>query len=166
MLLCVKHDAAHRGVLLAGYYLVSFYTGITPLIYSWSGQNTAGDTKRKVTTGILFIGSCAGNIVGPHLYTTAEAPAYHRGLISNLILFVVLIFITVLATMYLMFLNKNHASKRVAAGKAATVVDQSMIGAHTHATHPEVENVPDGGLGEKAFDDMTDLQNEDFIYVY
>jgi len=35
------------------YYLTSVYPAISPLIYSWSGQNTAGDTKRKVTTEIL-----------------------------------------------------------------------------------------------------------------
>lgn len=33
-----------------------------PLIYSWSAANTAGETKKKVTTGILFIGQCAGNV--------------------------------------------------------------------------------------------------------
>lgn len=35
---------------------------IAPLIYSWSAANTAGETKKKVTTGILFIGQCAGNV--------------------------------------------------------------------------------------------------------
>lgn len=33
-----------------------------PLIYSWSAQNTAGDTKRKCTTAFLFIGQSAGNV--------------------------------------------------------------------------------------------------------
>jgi hypothetical protein len=37
--------------------LASVYPAISPLIYSWSGQNTAGDTKRKVTTATLFVGA-------------------------------------------------------------------------------------------------------------
>lgn len=83
MLLTLSHTTAHRGPLLVGYYLISFYPGITPLIYSWSSQNTAGETKKKVTTALVFIGQSAGNIIGPHLYTTAEAPRYVRGLVSK-----------------------------------------------------------------------------------
>lgn len=33
-----------------------------PLIYSWSAGNTAGETKKKVTNGIMIIGQCAGNV--------------------------------------------------------------------------------------------------------
>lgn len=33
-----------------------------PLIYSWSSQNTAGETKKKTTTAMLFIGQSAGNV--------------------------------------------------------------------------------------------------------
>src|SRR5690242_11866519 len=33
-----------------------------PLIYSWSSQNTAGETKKKTTTAVLFIGQSAGNV--------------------------------------------------------------------------------------------------------
>ena len=162
ILLCIEHVAKNRAVLLAGYYLVSFYPGITPLIYSWSGQNTAGDTKRKMTTAMLFVGSCAGNIVGPHLYNTSEAPAYHRGLIANLILFIVLIVLVILTTIYLMWLNKGHAAKRIAAGKLAEVIDRSMIQGQPEITEEQADQV----LGDKAFDDETDLRNEDFIYVY
>ena len=64
ILLNVDHTASNRGVLLFAYYITSVYPAISPMIYSWSGQNTAGDTKRKVTTGILFVGASAGNIIG------------------------------------------------------------------------------------------------------
>jgi len=83
MLLTITHTPAHRGPLLVGYYLISFYPGITPLIYSWSSQNTAGETKKKVVTAVIFVGQSAGNIIGPHLYTTGEAPRYVRGLVSK-----------------------------------------------------------------------------------
>ena len=64
IMLGVPYKTSNRGVLLFGYYITSVYPAISPLIYSWSGQNTGGDTKRKVTTGVLFIGASAGNIIG------------------------------------------------------------------------------------------------------
>ena len=60
LLLNLEHTPGNRGVLLFAYYLTSVYPAISPLIYSWSGQNTGGDTKRKTTTAILFIGASAG----------------------------------------------------------------------------------------------------------
>lgn len=32
------------------------------MIYSWAAGNTAGETKKKVTNGILLVGQCAGNV--------------------------------------------------------------------------------------------------------
>lgn len=77
---------SQKGVLLFGYYLVrisisvlllagpqrlthlvqvSILAAITPLIYNWQASNTAGDTKKKCTSAIVFIGMCLGNIIGP-----------------------------------------------------------------------------------------------------
>lgn len=64
ILLSVDYKPSNRGVLLFAYYIISVYPAISPLIYSWSGQNTGGDTKRKMTTAILFIGQSVGNIIG------------------------------------------------------------------------------------------------------
>lgn len=86
ILLCIPHEKAHKAPLLVGYYLVSgssckeigqllsFQLGwridkfeltlLAPLIYSWSTQNTAGETKKKTTTAMLFIGQSAGNVSG------------------------------------------------------------------------------------------------------
>lgn len=192
MLLVIKHEPEHRASLLVGYYLISVYPGITPLIYAWSAQNTAGDTKRKCTTGFLFIGQSAGNIIGPHLYTTAEAPQYTRGLVSNLALYVCIAVIVGFTTLYLMWLNKRHAKRRVALGKEAVIKDTSMGGIVDSDSEEEAviagvgeSEVPvvGGGdgvgvnasdmakrrnrkVGDKAFEDETDLQNEDFVFVY
>jgi hypothetical protein len=64
-----------------------------------------------------------------------------------------------------MFLNKKHASRRTQLGKSAVVVDRSMMNAQERAVDEEVDD-SDGSRGDKAFDDMTDLKNEDFIFVY
>jgi hypothetical protein len=64
-----------------------------------------------------------------------------------------------------MFLNKKHASRRTQLGKSAVVVDRSMMNARERAIDEEVDD-SDGSRGDKAFDDMTDLKNEDFIFLY
>ncbi|EPS27703.1 hypothetical protein PDE_02647 [Penicillium oxalicum 114-2] len=153
MLLRITHDASHRGPLLVGYYLISVYPGITPLIYSWSAANTGGETKKKVTTGILIVGQCVGNVIGPTLYTTEEAPLYHRGLISKLNM------------AYLSILNKKHEKQRVAAGKEAKVVDHSMNKVTTAQTD-KADAPVQLATQDNAFKDLTDLANEDFVYVY
>lgn len=110
MLMVIDHDKRNRGALLAGYCLISVYPGISSLIYSWSAQNTASESKCKVTTGILFVGASAGNIIGPHLFNPSEAPRYSRGLRSNLALFCTLIALFCLGIAYITVLNKKHAA--------------------------------------------------------
>ena len=165
ILMVVGREKKHRGVLLVGYYLTSFYPGISPLIYSWSGQNTGGDTKRKVTTSILFVGASAGNIIGPHLFKPSEKPHYSRGLRSNLALFVAIVALVILGVLWIRVLNRKHAATRESMDKAANIADLSMVG-NRETDAEEAENVQASGIGDKAFDDVTDIKNEDFIYVY
>jgi hypothetical protein len=63
-----------------------------------------------------------------------------------------------LTTLYLMLLNKKHAALREQLGKSATVVDRSMMNVQGEESND--------GTGERAFDDETDLKNEDFIFLY
>jgi hypothetical protein len=153
ILMVLPHDAAHRAPLLVGYYILSVYPGISPLIYSWSAQNT---------------------VIGPQLYTTAEAPSYSRGLRSNLALYVVIIVLCGVTTVYLGVMNRSHAKRRVDLGKSAVVYDASLD------TAEQVERLRDEArasgetgataeqeqAGERAFLDLTDLANEDFVFVY
>lgn len=166
ILLVVGRDASHRAVLLVGYYLISFYPGISPLIYSWSGQNTGGDTKRKVTTAMLFIGASVGNIIGPLLFKPSEKPRYTRGLRVNLSLFVVLAALILLGMLLIRVLNMAQAKKRVALQKSEHITDMSMVGHGKGDSQDEAINAAEGNVGEHAFEDVTDLKNEDFIYVY
>ena len=134
----------------------------------WAGQNTASDTKRKVTTGVMFIGASAGTIIGPHLYTPEEAPRYYRGIRSNLALFVVIILLVGVGALHITYLNKRHAKERERLGKSAYVVDLSMTKSSKLASEERTainDGKAAGGVGDKAFDDVTDLKNEDFIYV-
>lgn len=79
--------------------------------------------------------------------------------------------------MYLHFLNRKHAVMRQSLGKSAVVVDTSMLAIKEDnpnaitAVERAAEAVSEQGgqdqrVGNKAFDDETDLKNEDFIFVY
>ncbi|OAA70766.1 Major facilitator superfamily domain, general substrate transporter [Akanthomyces lecanii RCEF 1005] len=192
ILLSFPHDDAHRAILVAGYFCLSTFTGITPLVYSWSAQNTAGDTKRKSTSALVFIGSSAGNIIGPLLFTPDEAPSYSRGLKTNIALFSAVILLALLTSAHLKWLNKKHAERRVALGKKAVVFDSSLETARevdrmgtiqgdwerdtrlhngelgSSLDHPEGQNsdYEEESPNSNAFADLTDLENEDFIFVF
>jgi hypothetical protein len=113
---------------------------------------------------MLFVFQCAGNVVGPNLYTTEEAPLYHRGLLSNLALFIVLIGLYAAQVLYLMILNKRHANAREALGKPRNIKDLSM--SRVKASDANADEAQGEDLGRKAFDDKTDWENEDFVFVY
>jgi hypothetical protein len=134
------------------------------MIFAWSSQNTAGDTKRKCTTAALFIGLTTGNVVGPLLYSSTDAPLYTQGLTANLIMFCALAILSGAIMAYLTFLNHKHANMRVAVGKSAQIVDMSMVGKKELSKMDKTGAVPED-LGEQAFEDQTDLKNEDFIYI-
>jgi hypothetical protein len=166
---------------------------ITPLIYAWQAQNTGGDTKKKCTSAMVFIGMCTGNVIGPLLFDESQAPLYRPGLISNLIMFALVggvsAYVLPLLSLwgilrqgtndhristipfYLMFLNRRHAKRREELGKSAVLADESMMAKNQMENSKAVE-VEEGNRRQKtleednALQDMTDLQNEDFIYVY
>lgn len=64
---------SQRGVLLFGYYLLSFLFGANPLIVSWIIGNTAGTTKKTIMMSLYTAGSAAGNIIGPLLFSSEFA---------------------------------------------------------------------------------------------
>jgi hypothetical protein len=72
---------------------------------------------------------------------------------------------------YLMLLNRRHAKRREELGKTAVLVDESMMGKN-QMEDSKTGELEEGARGKKALDedrglqDVTDLQNEDFIYVY
>jgi MFS family permease len=164
MLLTIPHNKDNKGALLAAYYIAAFYTGISPLLYSWAAQNTAGDTKKKCTTAALFMGQSTGNIVGPLLYTTAEAPLYQTGLRADLAMFCILILFIVVGCLWLWKLNKDHAKRCIEMGKAPPARDLSMVSGKWFATN--ADEIPTQSEIDNGLRDMTDKKNEDFIYVF
>ncbi|RDB16325.1 hypothetical protein Hypma_003016 [Hypsizygus marmoreus] len=159
-LLVLDRGIDQRNKLLACYYVLSFSTALQPMLYTWTAQNTAGHTKKACTTGVIFVAQCAGNIVGPLLYRTQDKPYYHRGLVSNLICWIVLAVLTLITAAYLAVRNSQHAAIRARLGKETKVVDTSL-----EKYAGEVIEDEKVARNDQAFYDLTDSRNEDFIFV-
>lgn len=43
---------------------------------SMVSSNVAGFTKKSVTSSMIFVSFCVGNIVGPFFFFASEAPGY------------------------------------------------------------------------------------------
>lgn len=71
-----------------------------------------------------------------------------------------------------MFLNRRHAKRREELGKRAVLIDESMITKDKMEESKAVELEDARGTTHRtleednALHDMTDIKNEDFIYVY
>ena len=79
-------------------------------------------------------------------------------------LFIAIIVLILLAMFWIKLLNRKHAATRESMGKSAIVVDTSM-GTAGEGDAEEADNAQASGVGDKAFDDLTDIKNEDFVYV-
>ncbi|SMQ51507.1 unnamed protein product [Zymoseptoria tritici ST99CH_1A5] len=168
MLYTIKHTDGNQGALLAGYYLLAFLFGGNPLIVSWIVGNTAGTTKKSVLMSVYNAASSAGNIIGPLLFNSNDAPEYKPGVRAVLGLFVALAAVIIIQVFNLMFLNKLQSRKRVKNGKPAQITDWSMKDEY-HNADEKLDTETSAGqarLGDHAFEDLTDRQNDEFVYIY
>ncbi|KAI8624779.1 MFS general substrate transporter [Xylariaceae sp. FL1651] len=162
LMLTVPRNGNTKGALLFGYYLVSCLGAITPMIFTWQAQNTGGDTKKKTTTAVV--------IIGPQLFNIKDAPLYRPGLISALVQFIFVGALGLLIPVYLVFLNRWHAKTREQLGKQVDIVDESMMKKNeiqqTYEAEREQKEEARVLEDDNGFQDLSDLKNEDFIYVY
>lgn len=95
-----------------------------------------------IANASIFLGVCAGNIVGPFLFKTSEAPKYTTGIIGMLV--ANCIEVLVILALRFLFLSSNR--KR----------DNRLAEAHGGVSYDEA-----GGVVE----DLTDWKNPAFRYV-
>lgn len=192
MLYVLPRTAAQKSPLLVGYYLLAIMYGVNPIIVTWIVGNTAGTTKKSAVMAIYNAGSSAGQIIGPLLFNAKDAPAYLPGLRAVLGIFVALAACAVLQVANLLFLNRLQSKRRVNNGKPAhiqdtsmedryeavdddaggIVVDSSAGGGCTGGSKPDqaADAVEVGGaahtrIGDNAFLDLTDRQNDEFVSI-
>jgi MFS family permease len=164
MLFALPRNGSVQGALMAGYYLLSFLFAGNPLIVTWMVGNTAGTTKKSVVMSLYNAASAAGNIVGPLLFKSSDAPTYHHGLQACLGIFVTLVAVVLIQWANLVLLNKLQEKKRVRNGKPAKMVDRSMQN-HFHGVGGDEEDMQQE-VGANGLLDITDRDNDEFVYIY
>ncbi|SPN96482.1 probable MFS transporter [Cephalotrichum gorgonifer] len=166
MLYGLGRKESDRPALLAAYYICGFLFAANPLIVVWAVGNTAGDTKKAVTLSLFQAGLSAGGLIGPLLFNADDAPEYLPGIRGVLGVFIAMVGCVIIQLGLLMFLNKQQAKRRVANGKSAVIVDKSMDTKVTMGGKGDSE----GGMMDEpssAADlDLTDRQNDEFVYIY
>ncbi|KAL3487328.1 major facilitator superfamily domain-containing protein [Aspergillus germanicus] len=172
LLFVLPRDDSSQAALLAGYYLLAFLYGGNPLTVVWIVGNTAGSTKQSVTMSLYNGATSAGNVIGPLLMNKKDAPGYHPGLRVCLGLFCALFVIVLLQWANLVWLNHLQARRRVENGKEARIVDKSMK-SHMEPQEQDGKILGDDGKvdgqtgqADAALLDLTDKQNDEFVYIY
>ncbi|KAF5359511.1 hypothetical protein D9756_002976 [Leucocoprinus leucothites] len=178
LLLCLGRSHEDLPFLLMAYYMLACHSSIIPLIFNWQSTNVAGHTKKTTTTAFMTMGTVSGNIVGPLLFKPWDQPLYTRGLSAMLACYSSCFIIACCTVMYLRYLNSRNVERRVSAGKSAKIIDYSMMSAHEaelarasardglSGADRKDSSLSSAKEGVAAFEDMTDLQNDEFIYVY
>ncbi|KAJ5595784.1 hypothetical protein N7450_002242 [Penicillium hetheringtonii] len=91
-----------------GYCLANAFSVNFPLTLAMSTGNIGGFTKKTTVNAMIFIGYCAGNIIGPHLFFDDEAPSYPSGFLAMLICFGVAFVIPIALRFYLIWENRRR----------------------------------------------------------
>lgn len=102
--------------------------------------NVGGYTKRVTSTALVFLAYCAGNIIGPHAFLSAEAPVYQTG--CKTIMGCVAGQILIAAILRFVLIRRNKKRDAIAAAVGNDRVDEAELL------------------------DITDFENPAFRYVY
>ncbi|KAJ5962822.1 hypothetical protein N7501_007763 [Penicillium viridicatum] len=125
-----------KGAQLAGNYLTQVTGSALPIMYSLSGANVAGHTKKVSMNAILLMSFCLGNIFGPLTFRTEDEPDYIPAKIAIVVTISVAIVFTIGLRTYYVLENRRR--------------DKNLEG--------EVHQENSGFL------DMTDRENREFRY--
>lgn len=133
---------AYVGRLIC-FYATGSYQASFVIALSLITSNTGGQTKKQLTSAIIWMGACIGNIAGPFFFKSEQAPGYKLGISAMLVANCLELILFVLFR--IMFVRANKAKDRLAAER-------------------QEGSIPDSQ--ETAFADLTDRQNPNFRYVY
>jgi MFS transporter, ACS family, allantoate permease len=137
-----KLPRSNKHGLLASYYV--FYTYWAPFVLSTSlpMANTSGHSKKLTLNAIYFLAYCIGNIIGPQVFQSSDAPSYSNGYEGLLACLVVAIASISAYGLLCHFENKRRDMKQEQSGQEREVSELS------------------------AFSDLTDKEKLSFRYTY
>ncbi|KAI0647523.1 MFS general substrate transporter [Trametes meyenii] len=146
--------SSHRVGLLFSYWIA--ITSIAPFVVmlAWVGSTTAGHTKRLTTNAIVMIGYAVGNAAGPQYWEKKYQPRNHVPWLILSVCWAVSALLLLATRAYLAWENARREREAPDARYDEVYVSE------TRADGSVVEKKVD-----KAFLDLTDIQNRDFRYV-
>ena len=138
----------HKWARLGGMWLFPAYAAAMPLSLSIIASNVAGYTKKSTVLAVLFIGYCAGNIIGPQLFFANEAPKYESAF-EGILVCMALAVVSILALrQYMDWGNKRRDQEQ------CVHIDPELQGSERSTE----EHLAEAGLDE------TDWANKKFRY--
>ncbi|KAK7739024.1 hypothetical protein SLS53_005922 [Cytospora paraplurivora] len=98
----------NKGAKLAGNYLTNVIGSSLPLLYSYSGANYSGHTKKVTMNAILLMSFCLGNIIGPLTFRGKDAPKYIPAKIAIVVTTAFACCLTIALMAYYAYENKRR----------------------------------------------------------
>ncbi|KAL1852399.1 hypothetical protein Daus18300_012233, partial [Diaporthe australafricana] len=117
-----------------------------------------GQTKKSVTLSFYSAASSTGSIIGPLLFKSSDAPKYELGLKITLGIYIGIFWAVIVQVVNLVLLNRAQEKRRVAHEKPAKLHDHSM-----EEKYVDITENNEHYLGNFAFADLTDKQNNEFV---
>ncbi|KAK9379068.1 major facilitator superfamily domain-containing protein [Kockiozyma suomiensis] len=142
VLLTVPVSKSTRVGLLFAYWITISFWGMMVILMSTLARNVAGQTKKSVSTASLFLAWAVGNMIGPQVFKSNQAPRYFTGFAVHMGCYAVIIILLCALGWYLRKENRRR--------DALQEVDW-------RASEANLDN---------AFDDLTDKENLSFRYMY
>ena len=124
---------------LAGYYLMQISPMGMICALSCFSSNTAGHTKKVVSSALYLIGYCVGNLIGPQTFISSQAPTYTGGQIS-----IVVCHAVSMAILGWIYFNYYHENKK--------------------RQKKRERGETNGDIKNSEFADLTDKENVNFVY--
>jgi len=132
---------SNRAGLLAGIFLINFFSGSMTVFWNWTPANVAGATKRAFVTAMLAALSATGSAIGPQAFQAKDAPEYRPAKIMAMSVMAVSFCLTIVLFLYYVWQNK---SRRKVGDKETR----------------------DAFMSPEVWVRMTDKENKAFRYVY
>lgn len=123
----------NTGGLLFGCYTLASFGGSYAVLMGLSIANTAGYTKRSVSSSGIFVGYCLGNFVGPLIFKQEDAPVYAPGFIAVVVTSAAAAGLAMVYRFYCVWENKRR--------------DKKGIESFEHAFEDDLTDVKVGVLG-------------------
>ncbi|WWC85847.1 uncharacterized protein L201_000714 [Kwoniella dendrophila CBS 6074] len=139
-LITLKPSNSTRGASIVFFYLCQFFQSCNPSIFLMLSRNSAGQTKKSITYATTYIAWAGGNSCASLLFRAQWASRYLPTLYIHLGIYGT--FIIVCLTTRVLLVRRNKKKIAAQANEDGTVVTRN----------------------ERAFEDLTDLQNPDFRY--